>query len=192
MVCLFSRSSSLAPAKSLARRSWKGSGLLLWAFVLMLQPLPGIGAQPLRSVSPSQDRCQASLGRDVEHLRQLIAARLRRGLPITAQLDEGNARLSSWSVLLVDCEQQHVVASGNYEFRGNLGVMDLTRRGAAVLQFQLSSEPRQRQIKLDSPQLLDVTFDNPAPWFDGKAISTWVLALYSQPICMHLPDGQPC
>ena len=115
-----------------------------------------------------------------------------RGFPVTAQLDEGNARLSPLSVVLVDCEQQRVVVSGSYEFRGNLGVMDITRRGTTVLQFRMSPKPGQRQVWLEDPEVLDVTFDNPAPWFDGKAISNWARSLFVKPVCVNLHNGQPC
>jgi leucyl-tRNA synthetase len=84
------------------------------------------------------------------------------------------------------------VVSGTYEFRGNLGVMDVTRRGTAVLQLQLSPKATQRQVWLESPEVLEVTFDNPAPWFDGKAISNWALFLFAKPVCANLRNGQPC
>jgi hypothetical protein len=111
---------------------------------------------------------------------------------VTAQLDEGNARLSPLAILALDCGEQRVVASGSYEFRGNLGVMDITRRGTTRLQFHLRPHTEQRQVWLEAPKVLEVTFDNPAPWFDGKAISTWVLALFSKPVCASLENGQPC
>jgi hypothetical protein len=111
---------------------------------------------------------------------------------VTAQLEEGNARLSPLSTRTVDCEQQRVVASASYEFRGNLGVMDVTRRGTTVLQFHLNPKPVDRQLWLEAPEVLDVTFDNPAPWFDGKAIGNWVLSLFPKPVCANLHNGQPC
>ena len=115
-----------------------------------------------------------------------------RGFPATAQLDEGNARLSPLSIVSIDCKQQRVVVSGSYEFRGNLGVMDITRRGTMVLQWHLSPKLEQRQVWLEAPEVLEVTFDNPAPWFDGKAISNWVLSLFAHPVCAALENGQPC
>ena len=82
--------------------------------------------------------------------------------------------------------------SGSYEFRGNLGVMDITRRGTTVLQWRLNPKLEQRQVWLEAPEVLEVTFDNPAPWFDGKAISNWVLSLFAHPVCAALENGQPC
>ena len=74
----------------------------------------------------------------------------------------------------------------------NLGVMDITRRGTTVLQFHLNPMPAERQVWLDEPELLEVTFENPAPWFDGRAISKWALSLFATPICADLQNGQPC
>jgi hypothetical protein len=125
-------------------------------------------------------------------LQKILEVRLRRGFPVTAQLDEGNARLSPLSITGIDCERQRVVASASYEFRSNLGVMDITRRGATVLQWRLSPKPDQRQVWLEAPEALEVTFDNPAPWFDGKAISNWALSLFADPVCVVLENGQPC
>jgi hypothetical protein len=125
-------------------------------------------------------------------VQEVIALRLIRSFPATAQLPEGNAQLSPLSILSIDCVQQHIVVSGNYAFRGNLGVMDITRRGTLVLQLRLHPKREQHQVWLDSPEALEVTFDNPAPWFDGKAISTWALALFAKPVCASLLNGQPC
>jgi hypothetical protein len=128
----------------------------------------------------------------VTRLKEILDGRLRRGFPVTAQLDEGNARLAPLSILSIDCEQQRVVVSGSYEFRGNLGVMDITRRGTMVLQWRISPRPEPRQVWLEAPEALGVPFDNPAPWFDGKAISNWVLSLFANPVCTSLHNGQPC
>jgi hypothetical protein len=149
------------------------------------QPLP-------QQAEPPQEPCQLLIRESVTHVRNILHMRLMRGFPATAQLDEGNARLSPLSILSIDCVQRHVVVSGTYEFRGNLGVMDITRRGTIVLQLRLSPEREQHQVWLDAPQALDVTFDNPAPWFDGKAISNWVLSLFANPVCASLVNGQPC
>ena len=70
--------------------------------------------------------------------------------------------------------------------------MDITRRGTTVLQLRLSPKLEQRQVWLEAPEALEVTFDNPAPWFDGKAISNWVLSLFAHPVCAALENGQPC
>ena len=84
------------------------------------------------------------------------------------------------------------MVSGSYEFRGNLGVMDITRRGDGAA-TRLSPKSGQRQIWLEDPEVLDVTFDNPAPWFDGKAISNWALSLFGvKPVCANVRNGQPC
>jgi hypothetical protein len=125
-------------------------------------------------------------------VQAILDGRLRHGFPVTAQLDEGNARLLPLSILSIDCEQQRVVVSGSYEFRSNLGVMDITRRGTMVLQWRLSPRPEPRQVWLEAPEAVEVTFDNPAPWFDGKAISNWVLSLFPSPVCASLHNGQPC
>jgi hypothetical protein len=174
------------------QRCWIVVGLLWWSLVPTLCALAGEGRQGPQQVGPPPDACQRLLGDNVKHLRQILDARLTRGFPVTAQLNEGNARLSPLSVLSVDCEEQHVVVSGSYEFRGNLGVMDITRRGTTVLQFRLHPKPDQRQVWLEAAEALEVTFDNPAPWFDGKAISNWVLALFADPMCASLENGQPC
>jgi hypothetical protein len=125
-------------------------------------------------------------------LRHILALRLTRGFPVTAQLDEGNARLSPLSIVTLDCEQQRVVVSGSYEFRGHLGVIDITRRGTTVLQFHLSPQPGQRQVWLEDAEVLDVSFDNPAPWFDGQAIRAWALSLFAKPVCADAQNGQAC
>jgi hypothetical protein len=118
--------------------------------------------------------------------------RLTRRFPVTAQLPEGNARLATPSLAMIDCEQQRVIVSSRYEFRGNIGVMDLTRRGTAVIELRLRPQPEQRQVRLEDPTVLDITFDNPAPWFDGKAIANWALELFATPVCARWPNGQPC
>jgi hypothetical protein len=175
-----------------ARRFWRVVGWLLWSFILLLQALIGEGGEVPNRLAQAQDPCQPLIQQSAEHLRQILEVRLVRGFPVTAQLDEGNARLSPLSILTVDCEQQRVMVSGSYEFRGNLGVMDITRRGTTVLQFRISPKPAQRQVWLEAPEVLDVTFDNPAPWFDGKAISNWALSLFAKPVCASLENGQPC
>src|SRR5262245_58044475 len=139
-----------------ARRCWIAVGLLLYSLLRTLHPWAGeAGPVPLQA-SPPQDSCQPMIQRSAEHLRQILDARLMRGFPMTAQLDEGNARLSPLSILSVDCAQLHVVASGHYEFRGNLGVMDLTRRGTTVLQFRLNPKPKQQQLWLEEPEVLEI------------------------------------
>jgi hypothetical protein len=167
-------------------------GLLLWSLIPMLFPWAGEGRQAPHQAGPPSDPCQSLIRESSTHLQRILEVRLSRGFPITAQLDEGNARLSPLSITSIDCEQQRVVASGSYEFRSNLGVMDITRRGTTVLQLRLSPKPEQRQVWLESPEALEVTFDNPAPWFDGKAISNWVLSLFAHPVCAFLENGQPC
>jgi hypothetical protein len=174
------------------RRGWIIDGLLWWSLLVALytwagegKPLPTQGGLP-------QDSCQPLLWQSAKHLGQILEFRLLRGFPLTAQLDEGNARLSPLSIVSIDCEQQRVVVSGSYEFRGNLGVMDITRRGTTLLQFHLRPKPGQHQVWLEAPEVLEVTFDNPAPWFDGKAISTWARALFVNPVCANLQNGQPC
>ena len=158
----------------------------------MLYTLAGEGQQVPQQAGPPQDPCQLLLRESVTDVQKILDVRLMRGFPVTAQLDEGNARLSPLSILSIDCEQQRVVVSGSYEFRGNLGVMDITRRGTTVLQLRLSPKLEQRQVWLEAPEALEVTFDNPAPWFDGKAISNWVLSLFANPVCASLVNGQPC
>jgi hypothetical protein len=171
---------------------WIVVGLLWCLLVPTLYASAGSGKQPTQPPVQAADPCQSSLQESAAHLQNVLEERLKRGLPVTAQLDEGNARLSPLAILSLDCAQQRVVASGSYEFRGNLGVMDITRRGTTRLQFQLRPQTEQRQVWIETPKVLEVTFDNPAPWFDGKAISTWVLALFSKPICASLENGQPC
>jgi hypothetical protein len=175
-----------------ARRFRVAVGLLLGSLILLSRTLFGAGgALPNRAVAP-QDPCQSLIQQTAKHLREILEYRLAQGFPMTAQLDEGNARLSPMSILSVDCQERRVVVSGSYEFRGNLGVMDITRRGTTVLRFHLSPQPGRRQVWLDAPEVLDVTFDNPAPWFDGKAISNWALSIFAQPVCANLQNGQPC
>jgi hypothetical protein len=174
------------------QRGWIVVGLLLWSLIPTLFPWAGEERQAPRQAGPPPDPCQSLMRESSTHLQKILDVRLRRGFPVTAQLDEGNARLSPLSITSIDCEQQRVVASGSYEFRSNLGVMDITRRGATVLQWRLSPKPEQRQVWLEAPEALEVTFDNPAPWFDGKAISNWVLSLFADPVCAVLENGQPC
>jgi hypothetical protein len=171
---------------------WVVIGLLLWWLIPPIHPLVGEGGLAPHQAGQLKDPCRPLLRQSATHLRRVLDFRLMQGFPATAQLDEGNARLSPLSILVVDCEQQHVVVSGTYEFRGNLGVMDVTRRGTAVLQLRLSPKSTQRQVWLEAPEVLEVTFDNPAPWFDGKAIRTWVLSLFATPLCANLHNGQPC
>jgi hypothetical protein len=175
-----------------ARRCSIVVGLLLWLLILTLHTVAAAGESVPNQAGQPKDPCQPLIWQSAEHLRQILEFRLMRGFPVTAQLDEGNARLSPLSILSIDCEQQRVVVSGSYEFRGNLGVMDITRRGTSMLRFRLSPKPGQRQVWLEDPEVLDVTFDNPAPWFDGKAISNWALSLFAKPVCANLQDGQPC
>jgi hypothetical protein len=179
---------------SLTRRRGKpGTTLaLLWLFFLIAPAFASGGIETPNQAKPAQDSCQFLTQHSATHLRHIIDARLTPGFPVTAQLEEGNARLSPLSIRSVDCEQQRVVVSATYEFRGNLGVMDVTRRGTAVLQFHLDPKPADRQVWLEAPEVLDVTFDNPAPWFDGKAIGNWALSLFPTPVCANLHNGQPC
>jgi hypothetical protein len=175
-----------------ARRYWIVVGLLSCSLILTLPTSAGqVGRMPNQTAEP-KDPCQLLIRQSAKHLQQILDFRLARGFPVTAQLDEGNARLSSLSTLIVDCEQQRIVVSGSYEFRSNLGVMDITRRGTTALQFRLTPKPGERQVWLEAPEVLEVTFDNPAPWFDGKAISNWALALFASPVCANLQTGQPC
>lgn len=173
-------------------RVWIVNGLLLWALLMVLGTWAGEGGQmPIQGGLP-QDPCQLYIWQSAKQLGQILESRLLRGFPLTAQLDEGHARLSPLSIVSLDCEQQRVVVSGHYEFRGNLGVMDITRRGTTVLQFRLDPKPGQHEVWLEYPEVLDVTFDNPAPWFDGKAISNWARSLFVNPVCANLQNGQPC
>jgi hypothetical protein len=171
---------------------WVVIGLLLWWVIPAIPPLAAAGGPAPHQAGQLKDPCRSLLRQSATHLRRVLDFRLMRSFPATAQLDEGNARLSPLSILVVDCEQQHVVVSGTYEFRGNLGVMDITRRGTTLLQLRLSPKSTQQQVWLEAPEVLEVTFDNPAPWFDGKAIRTWVLALFATPLCANLLNGQPC
>jgi hypothetical protein len=175
-----------------ARRCWIVVGLLICSLIPTLYTLASERQQGSDRVGPPQDPCQPLLQQSAKQLRHILDVRLTRGFPVTAQLDEGNARLSPLAIRSVDCEQQYVVVSGSYEFRGNLGVMDITRRGTTVLQFRLRPKPDQRQLWLEAPEVLDVSFDNPAPWFDGKAISNWALSLFTTPVCANLQTGQAC
>jgi hypothetical protein len=174
------------------RRGWIIDSLLLWSLFVALHTWAGEGGQMPNQGGQSQDLCHPVSRQSANHLQQVLEFRLLWGFPLIAQLEEGNARLSPLSIVIIDCEQQRVVVSGSYEFRGNLGVMDITRRGTTMLQFRFSSKPGQRQVWLEDPEVLEVTFDNPAPWFDGKAIGNWALSLFVKPICADLQNGQPC
>ena len=70
--------------------------------------------------------------------------------------------------------------------------MDVTRRGALILRLQLVPGPEPQQISLTPAQLQEITFQNPAPWFDGKAIGDWGLDLFATPTCARLHSGLPC
>jgi hypothetical protein len=168
------------------------AGMLFWLLFFIAPAFAHEGKELRNQATPAQDTCQPLIRRSTTHLRHVIDSRLMQGFPMTVQLEEGNARLSPLSTRTVDCEQQRVVVSATYEFRGNLGVMDITRRGTTVLQFHLNPKPAERQVWLEAPEVLDVTFDNPAPWFDGKAISNWALSLFPKPVCANLHNGQPC
>ncbi|MBI3328409.1 MAG: hypothetical protein HYZ81_17120, partial [Nitrospinae bacterium] len=136
--------------------------------------------------------CQRLFGLSATQLREILDFRLMRDFPVVAQLDEGHARLSPLSISSIDCEGRQVIVSGGYEFRGNIGVMDVTRQGTLVIQLRLTPQQGRRQVFLEKPELQDITFDNPAPWFDGKAVSNWALALFATPICARLQSGLPC
>jgi hypothetical protein len=192
MLCHTHQKQCSLVAMLLMRRRWIIGGLLCWSLLVASYTSAGEGGQrPIQGGLP-QDPCQPLIWQSTKQLEQILEFRLLRGFPLTAQLDEGNARLSPLSIVSIDCEQQRVVVSGSYEFRGNLGVMDITRRGTTVLQFRLSPKPGQQQVWLEDPEILDVTFDNPAPWFDGKAISNWARLLFVNPVCANLRNGQPC
>jgi hypothetical protein len=175
-----------------ARRYWTVVGLLGCSLILPWHTWARHVERVPNQATEPKDPCLSLTRQSTKHLQQILEMRLMRGFPATAQLAEGNARLSPLSILLVDCEQQRIVVSGSYEFRGNLGVMDITRRGTTALQFRLTPKPGQRQVWLEDPEVLDITFDNPAPWFDGKAISNWALSLFATPVCANLQTGQPC
>jgi hypothetical protein len=166
--------------------------ILWWLLLIAVYSWAGEGRQMAAQRSLPQDPCQSFIWQSTKQLEQILTFRLLRGFPLTAQLDEGNARLSPLSIVSLDCAQQRVIVSGNYEFRGNLGVMDITRRGTTVLQFHLSPKPGQQQVWLEAPEVLEVTFDNPAPWFDGQAIRNWARAIFLNPMCANLQNGQPC
>jgi len=180
---------ALEPA---TRRGWIIAGSLWCLLLVALHAWAGPGGQRPTQGGLPQDPCQSLMWQSTKHLGRILEFRLLRGFPRTAQLDEGNARLLPLSIVDIDCDQQRVVVSGNYEFRGNLGVIDITRRGTIVLQFRLHPKPGQQEVWLEDPEVLEVTFDNPAPWFDGKAISNWARALFGNPVCANLQNGQPC
>jgi hypothetical protein len=169
-----------------------GLWLLLCSVVVCVAAWAGSDGRVPTQHGQRHDSCLHLLDRSTSQLHQLLEMHLTRRFPVTAQLPEGNARLTAPSLALLDCDQQRIVVSSRYEFRGNIGVMDLTRRGAAVIQLRLRPQPEQRQVRLEDPTVLDITFDNPAPWFDGKAITSWVLELFATPLCARLQNGQPC
>ena len=186
------RRSPLSEAVPRSPRHPLARGIPLWLFFLIAPALASEGIGTPDQAKPAKDSCQLLTQHSATHLRNVIDSRLTPGFPVRAQLEEGNAKLSPLSIRTIDCEQQRVVVSAAYEFRGNLGVMDVTRRGTTVLQFHLNPKPADQQVWLDAPEVLDVTFDNPAPWFDGKAISNWALSLFPAPVCANLHNGQPC
>ncbi|MBI3326228.1 MAG: hypothetical protein HYZ81_05955 [Nitrospinae bacterium] len=147
---------------------------------------------PRSRSSQGDDPCQRLLGLGATELRHILDFRLMRDFPISAQLDEGHARLSPLSISTIDCKHLRVVVSGAYEFRGNIGVMDVTRMGTLVILLRLTPQQERRQVFLEKPQVQDITFDNPAPWFDGKAVSNWAIALFATPTCARLQSGLPC
>ena len=149
------------------------------------------GSSPPRGEQLS-DACRHLLHQSTAQIRRVLDFRLKHNFPTEAQLDEGHARLSPLSIVVIDCTEQRVVVSGTYEFRGNLGVIDVTRRGTTVIQLHLVPQLRQRQVVLEEPEILNLTFDNPAPWFDGKAVENWALALFATPMCAELLNGRPC
>jgi hypothetical protein len=166
--------------------------LLAWWFALVAQGSAGEAKGSSGPPAQTTDPCVGLLQQSTTHLRHILDFRLMQGFPITQQLDEGNARLSALAIQTIDCESQRVVVSGTYEFRGNLGVMDITRRGTTVIQLHLHQLTAQRRVVLENPTVLDMTFDNPAPWFDGTAVRNWTLDLFATPICANLQTGQPC
>lgn len=166
--------------------------LLLWAILLSVNARAGSDGAAPDQVGQPVDACWQLLGQPSARLGEMLTVPFMSRFPVTAQLAEGNARLSALTLRLIDCEQQRVVVSSAYEFRGNIGVMDLTRRGTAVIQLQLTPDPAPNQVWLGAPEVLDITFDNPAPWFDGKAIHNWALELFATPLCVSLQHGQPC
>jgi hypothetical protein len=171
----------------------RGGVLLLLSTLLMgVDAWAGTAVPVPQRPEQPQDPCLRVLGQSATHLRQILDARLRRRFPVTAQLAEGNAQLSGLDLRVLDCEQRRLIVSSTYKFRGNIGVMDLTRRGTLVMQLRLTPQAGQRQVRLEGPEVLDITFDNPAPWFDGKAIQTWAIELLSTPICAYVQNGQPC
>jgi hypothetical protein len=171
---------------------WVGVLLLAWSLILSAQAWAAEARGLPKPAAQENDPCWRLLRQSATQLRQLLDLRLTHDFPVEAQLDEGHARLSPLSIVGVDCEHQRVVVSGAYEFRGNIGVMDVTRRGTAVIQLRLTPQLEQRQMVLADPKIVDLTFDNPAPWFDGKAIINWVLTLFARPTCVTSPSGLPC
>ena len=178
----------------MAASPWQRCLTCVLCSLLIAISLAGAGeAQRPQGGSPgTHDPCEEHFGLPASEVRKTLDARLRYGFPIEAQLDEGHARLAAPSILLLDCEQQRVLVSGAYEFRGNIGVMDVTRRGALILRLQLVPGPEPQQLSLTQAQLQEITFENPAPWFDGKAIRDWGLDLFATPTCARLRSGLPC
>ncbi len=171
---------------------WMGILLMAWLLIASAQAWAGKAGGSSHQAGQANDPCWRLLRQSAAQLRQILDLRFSRDFPVEAQLDEGHARLSSLSILDIDCEHQRVVVSAAYEFRGNIGVMDVTRRGTAVLQLHLTPRSEQRQMVLEEPTIVDLTFDNPAPWFDGKAIVNWALTLFARPTCVTSPSGLPC
>jgi hypothetical protein len=174
------------------RGQWRLVLVLAWWCALVAQSSAGEARGLSNRQAQGKDPCYRLLQQSTTHLRRILDLRLTQGFPISQQLDEGNAHLSPLAVQIIDCEGQRVVVSGTYEFRGNIGVMDITRRGTTVIQLRLKQPIGQRHVLLEKPEVLDITFDNPAPWFDGTAIRNWALALFATPICANFPSGQPC
>jgi hypothetical protein len=168
------------------------SRLLLGTCMLLILGLACDAGTPGGRQQGPKDPCHALLQHSTAHLQQVLEKRLKHGFPVTAQLAEGNARMAAPSIRGIDCEQLRVVVTGAYEFRGNLGVMDITRRGNAVLEFNVVPKPTERQVWIEAPEVQEVTFDNPAPWFDGKAINKWAPSLFPKPLCANLQNGRPC
>ena len=162
---------------------------------MLISSVPAWAAEvgpALREPGREHDPCQRTFHTGAIQLRQALDFRLMQDFPAEAQLDEGYARLSPVSIQAIDCERQRMVVSGTYEFRGNLGVMDVTRRGTLVLELQLTARWEEERVFLEMPHVADITFDNPAPWFDGKAIGNWALTLFGTGMCAELQNGLPC
>ena len=168
------------------------SRLLLCMLIISVPAWAAEVGPALNEPSREHDSCQGPFHTGAIQLRQALDFRLMQDFPADAQLDEGYARLSPFSIRAIDCERQRMVVSGTYEFRGNFGVMDVTRRGTIVLELQLAARLGQERVFLEKPQVTDITFDNPAPWFDAKAIGNWALTLFGTRMCAQLQNGLPC